>query len=61
MKVSKEDFLSYRTVLTIFTNLPIILDWSKWPQTNEKLINFGDDEIEALKLYLMPLLEKKIL
>ena len=38
MEVSKEDFLSYRTV--ICTNLPFILDSKKWPQTNEQLKNF---------------------
>ena len=48
---SKEDFLSYRTV--IFTNLPFILDSEKWPQTNEQLKNFGDGEIEVLKVGLM--------
>ena len=51
MEVSKEDFLSYRTV--IFTNLPFILDSKKWPQANEQLKNFWDGEIEVLKVDLM--------
>ena len=51
MEVSKEDFLSYRTV--ICTNLPFILNSKKWPQTNEQLKNFWDGEIEVLKVDLM--------
>ena len=42
----------------IFANLPIILDYKKWPQTNEQLMSFGDDEVETLKVHLMPLPEK---
>ena len=40
----------------IFANLPIVLDCKKWPRTSEQLMSFGDDEIETLKVHLMPLL-----
>ena len=33
----------------IFANLPIIFDCKKWPQTNEQLRSFGDDEIETFE------------
>ena len=39
----------------IFANLPIILDCKNWPQTNEQLLSFRDDEIEASKVHLIPL------
>ena len=42
----------------IFANLPINLDCKKWPQTNEQLMSFGDDEVETLKVHLISLLEK---
>ena len=42
----------------IFTSLPIILDCKKWPRTNEQLLNFADDKIEALKIHLMSFLEE---
>ena len=42
----------------IFANLPLILDYKKWLQTNEQLMSFGDDEVETLKVHLMPLPEK---
>ena len=42
----------------IFTNLAIILDCKKCSQTNEQFMNFGDDEIQALKVHLMAFLEK---
>ena len=42
----------------LFTSLPILY-WKKWPQTNEQLTKFGDDKIKALKVYLMPFVEKK--
>ena len=42
----------------LFTSLPILY-WKKWPQTNEQLTKFVDDKIKALKVYLMPFVEKK--
>lgn len=56
IKMLKEDFLSYRS--HIVTNLPIILDCKKWPERNKQLMSSGDDKINALKVYLIPLLEK---
>ena len=45
--------------IAIFTNLPIFLDSKKFSQTNEQLMNFGDDEIEAFKVHLVAFVEKK--
>ena len=55
MKVSKELQDSYSELQDHpkFTNLPIILTCKNWPQKNEQSINFGDDEIEALKAHLI--------
>ena len=55
MKVSKELQDSYSELQDHpkFTNLPIILTCMNWLQKNEQSINFGDDEIEALKAHLI--------
>lgn len=59
-KVSKRDKGRFSELQNspIFTNLPIILDWEWRPQTNDLLINFGDDEIGALTAHLLLLLGK---
>ena len=31
-------------IITEQTNLPIVLDWKKLPQTNDQLLNFWDDD-----------------